>query len=70
MNAPAKVAKHKPAPCSGLLGRRCTCGLIHTNGGEQVDTDDEFWSELAQAIVGVIVLICAGLAIITALSGS
>lgn len=25
----AKVAKFKPSPCTGMTGRRCTCGLYH-----------------------------------------
>ena len=67
--APAKVAKFKPARCTGMFGKRCSCGLIHKHGANTVDTeqDDDFGPALVQAIVGALAFICAGLAIIAAL---
>lgn len=42
MTDTAKVAKFKPAACTGTLGKRCPCGLWHSPGGASIDTESDF----------------------------
>lgn len=37
MHRPADVASAKPAACTGLIGKRCSCGLWHAPGGMRVE---------------------------------
>lgn len=37
LHRPAVVTSARPAPCTGQIGKRCSCGLWHAPGGMRVE---------------------------------